>query len=558
MAALGLPAPGPLLLDPGGEDASARRIDQAAGAFVALGIGLRVARFALNSPLWWNEAFVAANFLRRGYLDLLRPLDYGQVCPILFLWAEKAITDAFGFAEWTLRLYPLLCGSASVVLFDRLARLLAPGRARLLAVGIFAVAYHPIRLSAEAKPYASDLLASLLLLWLAAGWIRDRGRSARMWALAGVAPIALAMSHPAAFVAGGVILATGPAAWGTARRRDRVAWLVLCGSTVGSFLLLYALYTGAQGAATLAGMRDYWSGAFPDFRSAGSFARWLWSAHSGRMFAYPGGGEGGASAATLGLFLVGVMSLKVRGRTTLALLLGPFALTFLAAALRRHPYGGHPRVAQHLVSSICLLAGIGADRLIGRLRPEGRRRRVTWLVCAVLAAVGVVPLAADVARPYRDEVEAFSRSFARRFWPAQARGAEVACLRWDLGVARWESSDLDAALYLCNQAIASPGRRAGPRWDLVAAGRPLRCVLYESDRSERTDVDAWLGAMGRRFDLVARSAFAVDGPRGARGRVRVFEFVTRRPSPVTPGGVGIQSKTERVSGDLEGHGDGRR
>ncbi len=222
---------GPPLLDPGVADASARRIGRAARAFVALGIALRVARYALNSPLWWNEAFVAANILRRGYLDLLRPLDYGQVCPILFLWAEKAIADALGFAEWTLRLYPLLCGSASVLVFDRLARLVAPGRARLLAVAIFAVAYHPIRLSAEAKPYASDLLAALLVLWLAAGWLLDRSRTARLWILTGLVPFALAMSHPAAFVVGGAILATAPAVWRQGAWGPRIAWAALCLST---------------------------------------------------------------------------------------------------------------------------------------------------------------------------------------------------------------------------------------------------------------------------------------------------------------------------------------
>jgi hypothetical protein len=552
-------APGPPLLDPGVADASARRVERAARAFVTLGIALRVARYALNSPLWWNEAFVAANFLRRGYLDLLRPLDYGQVCPILFLWAEKAIADALGFAEWTLRLYPLLCGSASVLVFDRLARLVTPGRARLLAVAIFGVSYHPIRLSAEAKPYASDLLAALLVLWLAAGWLLDRSRTARLWILTGLVPFALAMSHPAAFVVGGAILATAPAVWRQAAWRPRIAWAALCLSTVGSFLILYALYTGAQSAATLGGMRDYWSSAFPDFRSAGSFVGWLLSAHSGRMFAYPGGGEGGASVISLILVLAGVWSFDPRGRTTLGLWLGPFALTFLAAALRRHPYGGHPRIAQHLAPAICLLAGLGAAGVIGMLRPGGRRSRVTALACACLAAVGIVPLIADAARPYRDEVEARSRAFARRFWPALGRGAEVACLRWDLGVARWESADLDAALYLCNQGIASPGRRDGPRWDLVASGRPLRCVLYESDRSERTDLAAWLGAMRRRFDLVGQSTHEIDGPRGPRGRVRVFEFVARvRPSPVAPAGGGIQFEAFRVSGDLEAPGDGRR
>src|SRR4051812_2639807 len=50
----------------------------AVAGFVALGGVLRVFVFAMNPPLWGDEACLAVNFLDRGYRDLLRPLDYGQ------------------------------------------------------------------------------------------------------------------------------------------------------------------------------------------------------------------------------------------------------------------------------------------------------------------------------------------------------------------------------------------------------------------------------------------------------------------------------------------------
>ena len=95
--------------------------------------------YLLDFPLWWDEAFVAVNLLRRGYLDLLRPLDYGQVCPLLFLWAELTAVRWLGFSEWSLRLFPLACSAASVVLFRVAAGQVSEGRALLLAVAIFAV-----------------------------------------------------------------------------------------------------------------------------------------------------------------------------------------------------------------------------------------------------------------------------------------------------------------------------------------------------------------------------------------------------------------------------------
>ena len=143
---------------------TAPHLERATWAFVGLGVLLRIARYAMDYPLWWDEAFVAVNFIRRDYLDLLRPLDYGQVCPILFLWAELTLVKLLGFSEWSLRLFPLACGIASVVLFRHVASRVVRGVPLLLAVAIFAVAYHPIRHAADVKPYASDLLAALALL----------------------------------------------------------------------------------------------------------------------------------------------------------------------------------------------------------------------------------------------------------------------------------------------------------------------------------------------------------------------------------------------------------
>ena len=118
----------------------------------------------MNFPLWWDEAFVAVNFIRRDYLDLLRPLDYGQVCPILFLWCELALVKLLGFSEWSLRLFPLACAIASVLLFQHVAGRVVRGLPLLLSVAIFATSFHPIVHAADVKPYASDLLAALDLV----------------------------------------------------------------------------------------------------------------------------------------------------------------------------------------------------------------------------------------------------------------------------------------------------------------------------------------------------------------------------------------------------------
>ena len=44
-----------------------RRLAQATWAFVGLGVLLRIARYLMDYPLWWDEAFLAVNFIRRDY-----------------------------------------------------------------------------------------------------------------------------------------------------------------------------------------------------------------------------------------------------------------------------------------------------------------------------------------------------------------------------------------------------------------------------------------------------------------------------------------------------------
>ncbi len=522
--------------------AANRRLERVIWAFVGLGVLLRIVRYAMDYPLWWDEAFVAVNFIHRDYAALLRPLDYGQVCPILFLWAELAVVKLLGFSEWSLRAFPLACGVLSVLLFRSMAGRVVRGVPLLLAVAIFAVAYHPIRHAADVKPYASDLLAALALLALAFEWSRGPSRAGPMWALAAIAPIAVALSHPAIFVAGGVALALLPSVAKTRRRPVWIAYAAFALSTAGVFLGLFFAFTKAQARATLAPMQEQWVAAFPPLHDPLALARWLATVHTGSMFAYPCGGERGASSLTVLLFAIGAGSLWARGRKGIVLVcLAPFALALAAAAIRRYPYGGvahgsPARVMQYLAPGICLLAGLGAAALIGYLRTPRLRRWVLRGGLLALAAVGILPLVAEAQHPFRAIHAQRARQFARQFWPGFVHEAEPVCLRWDLGIGGWDSTNLNVAVYLCNQMIYAPNRRERwePRWQDVSEDRPLRCVLSLADPADRA-VGAWLAAMQEHYRLRECRQVEVDmgGPK-ANPRTEhyfVYEFVPRNSEP---------------------------
>jgi hypothetical protein len=513
-----------------------RVVERAVWAFVILGVLLRLARYAMNYPLWWDEAFVSVNFLRRDYLDLLRPLDYSQVSPILFLWVELTVVKLLGFSEWTLRLFPLLCGVSSVVLFRHLAGRVVRGLPLVFSVAIFAVTYHPIRYAAEVKPYASDLLFALLILVTAVEWWREPRRARWLWVLAAMSPIALAFSHPAIFVAGGVTLGLAPAVARAARRAVTVAYGAFAASTVSAFVALYAVFTRSQAAATLSVMQAQWVAAFPPLADPLAFVRWLITVHTGSMFAYPCGGERGASSLSFLLFATGAAALwHNRRRTVLLTCLAPFAMGLAAAAIKRYPYGGvadgsPARVMQYLVPSICLLAGIGATVIVAAVRGLRPRMRLIRAGVVALVLIGIVPLAAEAFHPYRTVHAHRAREFARRFWPALARDGQPVCLRWDLSVAEWDSTNLNVAVYLCNQMIYSPHRRqqTQPGSPVASQDRPLRCVLPLADPA-LPRVGQWLAGMEQSHQLRECREVTVDmtvtraNPRAER--YFVYEFV---------------------------------
>jgi 4-amino-4-deoxy-L-arabinose transferase-like glycosyltransferase len=361
-----------------------------------LGIAVRLGRWLLCFPVWGDEAFICLNVLDRDYAALAGRLRFDQVAPVLFLWAERAARLLFGTSELALRLMPLLAGVAGLLLFARLAFRCLPPRAAAVAAGVLAVAYYPVRHSCEAKPYAFDLLASVLLLTLAVEWLRNPRRRLPLVLLVLAVPLALAGSYPAAFTAGAVSLALLPE---VRRQGGRAAWLYAGYNLLmlATFTGLYALAGSGQFASMGGSHNTYWEEWFPPSNPL-ALLRWLVSVHAGNMLAYPIGGRDGGSTLTLLLVIVGAVRLaRSRRDALLALCLVPFGLTFVAAALGRYPYGGSARVAQHLAPAVCLLCGAGVAALVGR------RPRAVLAVCGLLVLVGAGGLVRDLQRPYKTE-----------------------------------------------------------------------------------------------------------------------------------------------------------
>jgi hypothetical protein len=384
----------------------------------------RVVRYAVGFPVWGDEAFLAINLYERSLAGLASPLEYWQVAPWGFLAAESGMTRLLGRSEWALRLLPSLSGAAALVLLARFSARILDRRSAMLAVGLLAASYFPVRHAAEIKPYSVDLLIGLALMVL--GWgVRESPRSWRLWpALIAAAGLGVWFSFPAVFVAGSVGLLLTERAGRDRHPRVLVPWAVYGLVLAASWVAMVVLYAGPQArAAWPTQSTGAWDNAYPPIGRPWRLPWWLLEVHAGYMMAYPVGGSGFCSIFTLLYATIGAVALwRARRRALLALLLGPLPLNFAAAALKRYPYGTSPRVALYMAPAFCLLTAVGLAWSVRRLIP---RRLVPAALLVIAGLLGLGPLVGagiDLARPYRQRDDLAHRQVIRTLAAQAAPG----------------------------------------------------------------------------------------------------------------------------------------
>ena len=381
------------------------------GLLLVLGVAWRLLRYLLGFPLWLDEAFLALNLMdAQSAQEALRPLR-AQVAPVLFLWVEWAVMRVFGASELVLRFLPFGASIAALLFFVRLARRTLEALAAILAIGILSVAYFPVRFAAEIKPYTLDLLFAIAFLVLANEWLFDTSRLRPLVGIALVAPLAAALSYPSVFILATLACVLFPRIHRHPDSRARL--LALTGAVLAGavFYVSYLTVGVDQFEASGGFLRAYWDESFPPARP-GPLLAWLAAAHTGNLFSYPLGDVAGAGAATFVLCVIGAVSFYRSGaRQTVTLLVLPFGWTLAAAAFHLYPYGPHPRVAQHLAPSICLLAGNGLAVALGFRSPSAERTRRRAVVAGgVLALIAAAGMVIDVKQPFKSPADAVIRS----------------------------------------------------------------------------------------------------------------------------------------------------
>ena len=399
-------------------------------AIILLGVVLRAVEYLYNRSLFLDEASLSLNIVNRSFAELLQPLDYDQGAPIGFLVIQRVLVLSLGNNEYTLRLFPFICGIASVFLFYRVAKAFLRPEAVAVALGLFAISNRLIYYSSVVKQYSLDV-AVALFLYAAAIHIQSRKLSTSAIALLAITgAIAVWLSHPAAFILAGV---------GT-------TMALLClfrkdPSRLGRLLIVFSIWTASFACLYFVSLRqlarnealiDYWNEHFMPFPPSSlsdikwfgiafiGFVKYALGFALGDLIGIPVFENGSllpgldalsrphfiaaislavialisALVATLSI-IAGFFSMLTRRREKAALLLVPALFALLASGFRKYPFGS--RFLLFMVPSALLVIAEGIIFMREKIRY--RSAVVTVLLVGLLFSYPLLLASHYVVKP---------------------------------------------------------------------------------------------------------------------------------------------------------------
>ena len=303
----------------------------------------------------------------------------------------KLSSTLLGPSDMSLRLFPLLCGIASVFVFWRVAERALVGSAVPISIALFAISPPLIRYSVELKQYGGDVLVILLITLIALS-LCARTPTVRECVRAGFLGACTILFSQAAVLALAGVGAALTLRY-VLRYRELPRRIVLVTVPIWACAAALGLFSARRymTAHTMEFMHWFWRtrlGFLPLPTSAAGFALWTrdrFTQFFDGMSGYP------LPIVYTVLMLAGFVALW-RKRDVALIVLGPILVTFAAAVAQEYPF--RLRVVLFLLPS-CLLAAAAAvgwivDRLYGVNRPLG--------VAVALAAMAP-PLFAIALKP---------------------------------------------------------------------------------------------------------------------------------------------------------------
>ncbi len=334
---------------------------------VAIGVALRLSGYVPNRLLYMDESSLLENLMKLPVFDFHTTLTEYQLAPPAFLVLERLAVRLPANVVMAARLFPLVCGVASMFLFRAAARRFLLPRAVPIAVGLFALADWLIYYSSEIKQYSCDLALTLVALLLAAGPEPAHPSKRRLLAIGVFGAVGVWFSYPLVLVLAGV----GTYLIGVMMIRRDVRGILRLAAVglvwTASFAACYVISHGIVSKERF--IWDWWDFAFLPLppRSIAELQYDFW--HIVNIFDSPADVTtpmGPLPTAILAsvLAVAGCISLLRRWPGGLYLLLSPAVFALAASALHQYPF--HGRLLIFLVPAVHMLVSQGAAALTRR------------------------------------------------------------------------------------------------------------------------------------------------------------------------------------------------
>ena len=124
---------------------------------LAVGLGWRLLRWAIDMPLWGDEVMLALPLLERDLADLFTPIVHTPLGPVFFNFWNWIAINFLGHSEHVLRLLPIVSSLAGLLLFSKFSRRVLSPIEAVIAVGFLAVTWYTVRHGSVLKPYSLDM-----------------------------------------------------------------------------------------------------------------------------------------------------------------------------------------------------------------------------------------------------------------------------------------------------------------------------------------------------------------------------------------------------------------
>jgi hypothetical protein len=360
---------------------SSSRLSLITGALFVWGALTRIAALLDNASLNGDEAMLGLNIGRRTFAQLLQPLDYGQVAPVPFLWAERVAVLVGGVTATALRIVPLLAGVGLLWALYRLADRLIGRLEAVVALALAATAFPLIRYSVEVKPYIVDALACTILVWVAARLAEDLNDRRRWLWLTIVGAFSVFVSTPALLTCGAVVGGLTVTAVRARKLRSLAGLCALGVLWITIFALTYAAWYAPNAGAPY--MRDFWAEAFLRPGTPHLLARFWRGLDETACTLTCWRGVVDLTPVLILLAALGLVELwRRRGPDYAVLVVGPIAAAFGASALGQYPIAS--RLMLYAAPLLAIMVATGLVALAGHIEQRWARVRARWVLMSFL------------------------------------------------------------------------------------------------------------------------------------------------------------------------------